>query len=370
MRHVRAMLISVLSACAERPQQHERSRVRGQEQRSLGGTRLTSSNTPPTLSSTPGAGRPSLGAARGADVDKLSILASLESRERTLFAPAASRVPWGWIAGAVLVFGGVAAYVLQPTSVAAIVQFANAGTFNSSPPVTNSSADARASVPMQAASAVEATRVAALVAEPARIENIEPARVAASSASAPMDPFAALSAAAPAASASKASNITQASSAASAPVVITTPATAATGTAAVAAPASKPVASAKQKQRTAAKASKPNTDKARADKANPRQPVVASNAKPATREARKDKDTAKDPDVDLLAALMAHAANPGGTAAARDAGKPIDEPSIAKLVKRCDLMSGEEARQCQRRICDGYWGKAQACPAKPSTPHE
>jgi hypothetical protein len=103
-------------------------------------------------------------------------------------------------------------------------------------------------------------------------------------------------------------------------------------------------------------------------KSNKSQTVAATTHKPVSREAPRT-TPGKDPDVDLLAALMTHLSGSGstaqGSAAPREAqNKAVDEPTIAKLVQRCQAMGGEEGRQCQRRICDGYWGKAQACPAK------
>jgi hypothetical protein len=82
-----------------------------------------------------------------------------------------------------------------------------------------------------------------------------------------------------------------------------------------------------------------------------------------------------DPDVDLLAALMAHVAAPASgpqkpanqTTLRRDKGLAPGELSIADLVRRCERMQGNEALECRRRICDGYWGKAQACPAPRGT---
>ncbi len=105
-------------------------------------------------------------------------------------------------------------------------------------------------------------------------------------------------------------------------------------------------------------------------KAEAKSHALASAAhKPAARDAIKPvKDSGgRDPDVDLLAALMAHVDAKANRSHDRSR-IPVDEPSIAKLVKRCEGLSGDEAVQCQKRICDGYWGKAQACPAR-SEPH-
>jgi hypothetical protein len=70
----------------------------------------------------------------------------------------------------------------------------------------------------------------------------------------------------------------------------------------------------------------------------------------------------KDADILLLSALLAHVS--------RDAqGAPTGsqaQQTIAQIVQRCEARGGREsveANECRRRICDGYWGKAQACPA-------
>lgn len=90
---------------------------------------------------------------------------------------------------------------------------------------------------------------------------------------------------------------------------------------------------------------------------------LASPADPVTRAggARNPK-AADDADVLLLSALLAHVSR-------NTAGGLLEEDqlTIAQLVKRCDARGADEARECRRRICEGYWGKAEACPA-PATP--
>lgn len=67
-----------------------------------------------------------------------------------------------------------------------------------------------------------------------------------------------------------------------------------------------------------------------------------------------------DADVSLLAAVIGHAEPSSSTGSARR-----DDATIAGLVQRCDAEAdGIGALQCRRRICDGYWGKAQACPKR------
>lgn len=118
-------------------------------------------------------------------------------------------------------------------------------------------------------------------------------------------------------------------------------------------------------------------DRTGSDKPTALASANATSAKPGKAAARSSSN--KDPDVDLLAALMAHVATTGaqngGTGAqtvsvvssgtsSREPAKSLDEPTIATLVKRCESLGAEESRECRRRICDGYWGKAQACPSK------
>lgn len=75
-------------------------------------------------------------------------------------------------------------------------------------------------------------------------------------------------------------------------------------------------------------------------------------------EAAKSPKT-EDADVLLLSALLAHVSR----ADANGNLPEQDQLTIAQLVKRCDVRATEEARECRRRICEGYWGKAEACPA-------
>lgn len=134
------------------------------------------------------------------------------------------------------------------------------------------------------------------------------------------------------------------------------------------------------KQSQVAKAKSTETrkgDRTGSDKSTTLASANATNAKAGKAAARSS--NTKDPDVDLLAALMAHVATTGaqnggagaqkvsvvssGTSS-REPAKSLDEPTIATLVKRCESLGPEESRECRRRICDGYWGKAQACPSK------
>lgn len=62
-----------------------------------------------------------------------------------------------------------------------------------------------------------------------------------------------------------------------------------------------------------------------------------------------------DADVEIMAALIGHMNESNAASGTADA-------SIADLVRHCRSLPGEEAQACQRRICQGYWGRAEACP--------
>jgi hypothetical protein len=85
-------------------------------------------------------------------------------------------------------------------------------------------------------------------------------------------------------------------------------------------------------------------------------------AKPRVAAIARPSDAANDADVALLNALLRHMArdNAGETAS------PQTQLTIAQLVHRCDASTGRqdlaESVACKHRICEGYWGKAEACP--------
>jgi cytoskeletal protein RodZ len=72
-----------------------------------------------------------------------------------------------------------------------------------------------------------------------------------------------------------------------------------------------------------------------------------------------DRGNNRDADIVLLSALLAHVSREGQAGPLASS----DQSTIAQIVQRCEARGGEESRQCRRRICEGYWGKAQACPA-------
>jgi|GEM_PF-5878431 len=71
-----------------------------------------------------------------------------------------------------------------------------------------------------------------------------------------------------------------------------------------------------------------------------------------------------DPDVALLRAMLATISR-DARGASDGTPSPQAQLTIAQLVQRCDLRGVKDAIEtfeCKRRICDGYWGKADACP--------
>jgi hypothetical protein len=326
---------------------------------------LTSPEPSLDASRTQGKSRPSLTAARGVQEDRLSILASLETRERELFAPRRSSSKGRWIFGFLVLASVAAAYVythvdelLAPANNAEKVKIA-------SPSATNQNQSPKVAQPVEtgllpaaASSASAASALASAASAPARIEVVEPVVAKASG----NDPFATLTAVPAAASAPALGASVPMPAASASPVMAVAAASAPT----------KPVApgAAAHTAPVLAKAARPASHKP----AHPHAEVVASQkyhaAQTSAQEPAKPKTPTggRDPDVDLLAALMAHVGNSDAKGAARNAN--LDDTSIAKLVKRCESMNGDEAMQCQKRICDGYWGKAQACPVRTAAKRE
>lgn len=142
-------------------------------------------------------------------------------------------------------------------------------------------------------------------------------------------------------------------------------------------PAPRPRAEQASKAATAAKKSappktqavppspgKPTTTAARKTPA----PQPKSNAQASATAPKQTKPAAtasaqaggRDPDVELLSAIMKHL---GDDKKPTTAAAPARSPqTIAELVKSCRTRDAIEALVCQRRICEGSWGKAQACP--------
>jgi hypothetical protein len=122
-------------------------------------------------------------------------------------------------------------------------------------------------------------------------------------------------------------------------------------------------------QKTAVNGKASTSNKTAAEKSTPA-PKTA-NRKPDANEATKTaakavaatskKSTGPDPDVELLSAIMKHMGKDSDGATASIPTRSVQ--TIADLVKSCRAKDSGEALSCQRRICEGSWGKAQACPA-------
>lgn len=98
-------------------------------------------------------------------------------------------------------------------------------------------------------------------------------------------------------------------------------------------------------------------------KAQPKPPIapvysIAKSASSKSPLAQAKASAAADPDVELLDAIMKHM----GDGRRTSAGSASSSQSIATLVKSCKAQDKIEALVCQRQICEGSWGKAQACP--------
>jgi hypothetical protein len=73
--------------------------------------------------------------------------------------------------------------------------------------------------------------------------------------------------------------------------------------------------------------------------------------------------TPSDPDAELVAAIMARMEGSHGANDRMATASSERSHTIAALVRDCNaLPDSGSALACRRRICDGYWGKAQACP--------
>lgn len=96
------------------------------------------------------------------------------------------------------------------------------------------------------------------------------------------------------------------------------------------------------------------------------QGTASAGARPRASPARTHSES--DPDADLVAAIMARLEPAGQTGSRRTAAPngttaSANPSTIAALVNDCNALADSAAAlRCQRRICAGYWGKAQACP--------
>jgi hypothetical protein len=135
----------------------------------------------------------------------------------------------------------------------------------------------------------------------------------------------------------------------------------ATGSTVVAtAAASAPATSRDQTRATPAKTStaKSTAPKSRETSASGPRPAAKPKVQTATRNAPANHAVTNDPDAELVAAIMARSSGDRVSAANGERSS-----TIAALVRDCNaLPDSGSALACRRRICEGYWGKAQACP--------
>ncbi len=291
-----------------------------------------------------GVQRPSLFSATADDTVRIepdtSIMAALDGRVRK---PLPSRaVPlWGAVGASALLMG-LAAWWWQDNSAAPAV------------PVVAQAASvpvARATVGSPKAASAVASAPAALAAADTAASAVAARAVIEETASGEPKPAPVLAQAA--------------SAAASTPSVAS--ALAAVATVAVVARSQEPKVAKIAKMAGAKDGGKTGTKAATIKTAEP----AASTPKMAKAEAGQPAEATpavKDADVELLAAMMRYSdevAAPGaGRAKAQSSAARMNELTIADLVKRCTALGGDEAAQCKKRICSGYWGKAEACPAK------
>lgn len=89
-------------------------------------------------------------------------------------------------------------------------------------------------------------------------------------------------------------------------------------------------------------------------------PASGTRTASASASDSKKASTSRDPDVELLSAIMKHLNE--GKGSATTAAPPRSAQTIAELVRSCKTQDSINALLCQRRICEGSWGKAEACP--------
>ena len=267
--------------------------------------------------------RPSLGGTPGSKGDRLSILASVEGHARHGAGPVKPRRR-SWLVGVALAAAivGFFAWRMPPGAVAPAV--AERGLQAGPPPSTTAITVATAGDASGLPSPAE-TAPALAVHEPARIETVVASETVVVTADG--HPFVKLNDAA-------------------APRQSVGTSTAARAAAPLPAPATAPTA-----ERVAVAKPAGGGPKKRA-------------TPPRERTAKRSPSTSGDADVDLLAALMVHVSGHEATAARPAVSTRVarSAPTIAELVRNCNAMTAAAAQHCRQRICDGYWGKAEACP--------
>lgn len=119
-------------------------------------------------------------------------------------------------------------------------------------------------------------------------------------------------------------------------------------------------------RRPVARRAPPSTSEPAAARVAAAAPGALSPSRTTTREA------GADPDVDLVAALMAHAARPAAVAAAAPAAAaPPAAPAtpMAERLRRCATRHAHDAqaaRACRRRACEALGRSHPACPPRPA----
>lgn len=261
--------------------------------------------------------RPSLEGAPGSTGDPFSILASVEGHARHAAAPT-RRSHWAWLAGGALAVSA-AAYVAWQSPIASSEAMAASNAKNADHEPALAMRASAPNPPAPAAPAVEAPAATAT----ARIETVATSEPHAAAEAG--HPFAALSPSSP-------------------------PVESAVATVAAAVP-SKPAMSTAEPRIVATAAGSGSKKR----------------AAPRRERASQPRDTpTEDADVDLLAALMAHVA---GHEAGTAVNASYAAPTIAELVRSCRALAAGAARRCRQRICEGYWGKAEACPVQARAAH-
>lgn len=283
--------------------------------------------TPPAW---PSGTRPSLlsGTAPAHDDGPVSILSAMDDTPPPARAKLSQRQLWPWLGGGLLAAAG-------------LIWLANAQKAEAErPKPALSAATASAPIRLQTVASAPFSDTVATV-TPAVIEV-----------NAAANPAPAASAASPA--------LTESTATGPSNTTLLMTAGAGAVAAGVLAAAPEPAASAPQKPSKRAKASAEREAKAEREAAAATKKAQAVAARKANAAGASPQGGA-DPDVDLIAAVMRHGEAP---AAGRSAEGEAPTSSIAGLVSRCKSLGGSEAKACRQRLCEGYWGKAEACPKR------
>ena len=200
--------------------------------------------------------------------------------------------------------------------------------------------------------------------------NMAPATAAVIGATAPVAPIGAAATTAPAVAPDAKPATPASASAPGAPTSASAPATAPVP-AAVPAPAVAPAAASEPPLEVldlvSAPAARPTAPRQRPLPAVKRVARAESRRAPTTRSVRQS-----DPDVDLIASLMASLPTPppaDGAAPRKRAVSTASRPARLTLdqrVQRCKAQYADKkgSRACRRRVCVSHWGRHAACPIR------